>query len=558
VRFAVPELPKRWKLQRSMDGLATLEAPSSALGKLTPAVIISSALSFLVYAPAFLLVCSFYLFQLWQGREIWHFSATGIRIRSTLLGITWRTRAFANRTLSVAQRSGGFWELRLHEPGDYSTRYRSDKLPEVLALAAFLAEELGWREDQPDVVPPCFRPALNLAWMESDDTRLRLLLADPRCVPVVMQAWLEASPVMRIRIKSKLAAIEPEASWLTKAVEAGPAASQSLVIEILSGLGEPRILPALRRLLAGPPGEARTQAVVALGQMRDTEVVPVLCEALRFEPGLWFAAVAALGMIGDSRAVPPLSELLNDLVQGNEADLRQQIVVALGKLRDPAAIPALANALHDPDVNVRASAVDALGKSGRAEAVLPLLQAFLDRSPEVAGKAVTALGIIRDPRAVEPLTYALRSGAPELRVRLVQALAEIGGAVVVPVLCRSLDDPNGRVAREAALGLARLARSSPTLPIQLRSALPHLKRLGGTFSNETPEVKRACGDAIRWIEAGTGSIKQLPLPAETEPLHPHTLPLPASDSEQLARSGALNPQLNAADGDLQELTGSQG
>jgi len=248
--------------------------------------------------------------------------------------------------------------------------------------------------------------------------------------------------------------------------------------------------------------------VYALGRMRDTKVVPTLCEALRLEPGLWFAAVAALGEIGDARAIPDLSDLLAVLVPGREADLRQQIVVALGKIGDVSAVPALAGALDDPDLQVRASAVEALGKLGRVEAVPSLLQAFLDREPHVAGRAAAALGAIRDPRAVEPLA------------RAVKALAAIGTTEVLPVLCRSLEDRNGTVRREAALGLAGIVRRGAAVPIQVRAAIPVLKELCGTFSQEPPEVKRACWDAIRRIETGTDSIKQLPLPTESAPLAP--------------------------------------
>jgi hypothetical protein len=68
-------------------------------------------------------------------------------------------------------------------------------------------------------------------------------------------------------------------------------------------------------------------------------------------------AVAALGLLGDERAVPVLVEHLEN---EKDANLRFQIVKALGWLKSPKAVPALEKALKDPDEHVRNGAAMAL------------------------------------------------------------------------------------------------------------------------------------------------------------------------------------------------------
>lgn len=392
MRLAVPVLPYAWTLERHEDGSATVKAPCYTLGTLSLDAGVWAVFAFLFCMPFVLIVGSLNLLQFCMGHEVWYFSGSTLRIGSKLLGLTWQTHSFADCAMSVGRGSGGLWELRLHEPQDCRPIYRDAELPVVLALAAFLAEELGWREEQSDVASPCFHFALGLAFAEDDAIRLRLLLDDPRFAPVVTQAWREAGPVQRSRIKSKLVALARESSWLTRQIEEATGEIQLLAIEILGESGEPRVLPALRQLVAGPPGEARTKAVLALGQMQVQEMVPALCEAVRFEPGLWLAAAEALGEIGDVRAVPVLSELLAAQGRAGEADLRRQIVVALGKIGDVSAIPPLADAVDDPASSVRLSAVEALGKLRRPEAVPPLLAALHDQDRQVANTAVATPG----------------------------------------------------------------------------------------------------------------------------------------------------------------------
>ena len=72
------------------------------------------------------------------------------------------------------------------------------------------------------------------------------------------------------------------------------------------------------------------------------------------------AAVGALGRLKDPAAAPALTKALED----PDPNVRWAAVGALGRLKDPAAAPALTKALEDPDENVRKAArrvLDGLG-----------------------------------------------------------------------------------------------------------------------------------------------------------------------------------------------------
>jgi HEAT repeat protein len=62
-------------------------------------------------------------------------------------------------------------------------------------------------------------------------------------------------------------------------------------------------------------------------------------------------------MIQDSRAVDPLLAAINDA----EADVREQVVWALGMIQDQRALDGLTQALKDEDPDVREQALWAIG-----------------------------------------------------------------------------------------------------------------------------------------------------------------------------------------------------
>ncbi|MFN7971535.1 MAG: HEAT repeat domain-containing protein [Acidobacteriota bacterium] len=104
------------------------------------------------------------------------------------------------------------------------------------------------------------------------------------------------------------------------------------------------------------------------------------------------------------------------LQKGTVPKERAQAVTALGKLKDPRAIPYLVEALglHDADPEkdwfVRGQASNALATFGKA-ALEALKKAAEDKEPVIRKGALNALGKIRGPEANETLKKHLETDA---------------------------------------------------------------------------------------------------------------------------------------------------
>jgi HEAT repeat protein len=107
----------------------------------------------------------------------------------------------------------------------------------------------------------------------------------------------------------------------------------------------------------------------------------------------------------------------------------------LGKLGDPAAIPALMRLLGARDFQARAAAARALAKLGATEAVPALLDS-VERGPEdvMRAWAIDSLGKIGSREAVRKLIDVLGSSDERLRWTAAVALGAIGDKQAIPAL----------------------------------------------------------------------------------------------------------------------------
>ncbi|ALA56630.1 HEAT repeat domain-containing protein [Nitrospira moscoviensis] len=183
-------------------------------------------------------------------------------------------------------------------------------------------------------------------------------------------------------------------------------------------------------------------------------------------------------------------QVLMELIRDRDASVRRTAAEALGKIGDPAAEPALVQALHDPEPAVREAAARsvarlpsfgeatthqlisllkdpeppvrraaAMGLSGAEENsrhVRAIGEVLTSPDPDFRRSASHALLYLEDPRGLA--TGALSQGAkdpdPAVRQWALAALAEIGGQSAVPVLMdRLLHDAVEAVRVEAAYRL---------------------------------------------------------------------------------------------------------
>lgn len=214
--------------------------------------------------------------------------------------------------------------------------------------------------------------------------------------------------------------------------------------------------------------EYRIERLVRFGEA----AVDPLCEALA-KGGLLkkCAAAAALGRIGDRRAVPALLRSVDD----SETSVREYAIIALGQLRDPAAVPRLGAIARGWNEFLVGPAVEALGEIGDVRALDPLVKVLLgggEAHLQIA--AARALGRIGHPAAVPPLCQSLeRGGAGEL-IEASRALGRIGDVRAVPALCSAAERAAGFSSRDSILAaitaaLVRIGTASlPELGSRLR------------------------------------------------------------------------------------------
>jgi len=130
--------------------------------------------------------------------------------------------------------------------------------------------------------------------------------------------------------------------------------------------------------------------------------------------------------------VGPLCELLTD----SETDIRIYAALALGDLKDRAAIPDLIRALRDDDRNVRFHVMEALGKLKAVEAAPDLLLIAEAEDFFLAFPAIDALAEMGDSQIVNRLAPLLKSEM--LRTAVVEALAKLGAEQSAPALAELL------------------------------------------------------------------------------------------------------------------------
>ncbi|MFC8128064.1 HEAT repeat domain-containing protein [Streptomyces sp. NPDC057302] len=201
-----------------------------------------------------------------------------------------------------------------------------------------------------------------------------------------------------------------------------------------------------------------------LARMRVDGDAEGLCEALRSGDDMTASmAVALLGDLADPSAADALIAYLESPGKARGWNF-EVTVTALGRLREPRAVPALLRSLGtEREVEQEAAVLRALAAIGGPEAVRALVDRLTD---EPASPAVLdALAELRPPEAVHPLLVALWVLLPGDAVRAVQVLGELRDPRAGPALlflAHAQDSPVDlrRAAVEALCALPRINQLS--------------------------------------------------------------------------------------------------
>ena len=143
------------------------------------------------------------------------------------------------------------------------------------------------------------------------------------------------------------------------------------------------------------------------------EVAKVFADSTGDDPRVRRYLALALGRIGDRRAVPALLQAVDDAgAAGRQSDPETQVyaVWALGAIGDPQAVPRLAALAKGDDAGLRKAAVHALGNFPTEDSRAALTAALADPVADVRWNAAVALARRRDPSAVPVLLAMMDRG----------------------------------------------------------------------------------------------------------------------------------------------------
>jgi HEAT repeat protein len=160
---------------------------------------------------------------------------------------------------------------------------------------------------------------------------------------------------------------------------------------------------------------------------------------------------------------PALVPALGGLLEGAEPAIRLNVVMALGMLGSPTALPYIAPCLQDKDASVRSAAVTAFGLfASSPDAFDPLVPLLLDPDRDTRTRALAALNDIatknsRKRDLGDALSSALDKAEGDVKVDLIFALGRGAHTTAWHTLASCLTDDSVAIRQAAAGALAELA-----------------------------------------------------------------------------------------------------
>ena len=192
--------------------------------------------------------------------------------------------------------------------------------------------------------------------------------------------------------------------------------------------------------------------------------------------------------------------------------VRRYLVLVLGKLADPAAVPALLTAAKDPDPETRLYAVWALGALADPRSLETVLESSQSEDAGVRKMAAYVLGRLGRKEALPRLLVLLEDSATDVRWNAAIALASLGNPSGLPVLHSMID--RSSLARLSLTGdqvEAAMVNALKALAL-LRNpeSLPLIQKLAQNDPNlRVREAARRAVDAY----GGRQSLRESPRPA---------------------------------------------
>jgi HEAT repeat protein len=250
------------------------------------------------------------------------------------------------------------------------------------------------------------------------------------------------------------------------------------------------------------------EAILAIYCRQDVSfLLQLLAKYTREDNYLRYTVIEALGIIGNPTATPDLIAIAEKECESPYIGrVRDEIILAFARLRDPRAIPILLKVLESNRLHYNryeTNVIDALGEIGDEQAVPSLIRIANDKNTDryTRYEAIEALGKIGGLEARDALVQILQTEADESAVK---ALGEIGDpqtiGVIISVLKRQDLSYSRRISAAEALGKIGNPEAVPYLIVALTDHYPEVSwksavALGQIFSKQ-PDPEKVKADAL--------------------------------------------------------------
>ncbi|MFW6375572.1 MAG: HEAT repeat domain-containing protein [Thermoplasmatota archaeon] len=166
----------------------------------------------------------------------------------------------------------------------------------------------------------------------------------------------------------------------------------------------------------------------------------------------------------DDSSITNFNQLLHNLMEKGDDDVRAYTVEALGTIRSDMAIDDLINSLSDKNELVRMKVTEILGDINEKNAALKIAkQGLHDDKDLVRWMSAWALGKLRAEETMEELVNSLDDENPWVRGTSAWALGRIGNDVPVKKLKNLTKDDNTYTRIQAVRALGMISDESSTL-----------------------------------------------------------------------------------------------
>jgi HEAT repeat protein len=264
------------------------------------------------------------------------------------------------------------------------------------------------------------------------------------------------------------------------------------------------------------------------------------------------AAIVALGRIGDPKAVPALVEALTEdkelvivaadalgkigdrrafeallgLIGHKDAAVRQAAIAAINSLGHPDMAAHACRLLEDPNPLIRESAVKIAGYFGYRECTDLLLARCRDAAESVRRAALEHLPYLDDERVVATLADALKTGSAQARAAAASAFSQVESEVALPYLHEALGDQDPWVRYFATRSLGRHGNRQSLVALTELAQADEAGpvRIAAIVSLGKLNEPQAVAALASLIETPDSDIRRAALQALGKIQHPEALP----------------------------------